>query len=78
LRSSYTPQRNWPILYGFDPGGRGKQPVELFKDAAEKYGWIVVGSYNSRNGPSVPLNDIIVALWRDLLPLINVSDVCTR
>lgn len=65
LPSGYTPQRNWPILYGFDPGGRGKQPVELFKDAAEKYGWIVVGSYNSRNGPGVPLNDIIAALWRD-------------
>jgi len=65
LPSNYTPQRNWPILYGFDPGGRGKQPVELFRDAAEKYGWIVVGSNNSRNGPGVPLNDIIVALWRD-------------
>jgi len=65
LPSGYTPQRDWPILYGFDPGGRGKQPVELFKEAAEKYGWIVVGSYNSRNGPGVPLNDIVMALWRD-------------
>src|SRR5215510_1438312 len=65
LPSGYTPQRDWPILYGFDPGGRGKHPVELFKDAAEKYGWIVVGSYNSRNGPGVPLNDIVMALWRD-------------
>ncbi len=65
LPSGYTPQRKWPILYGFDPGGRGQQPVELFKDAAEKYGWIVVGSYNSRNGPGVPLNDIIAAFWRD-------------
>ncbi|MBO0862836.1 MAG: hypothetical protein J2P21_30935 [Chloracidobacterium sp.] len=65
LPSGYNPQRNWPILYSFDPGGRGRQPVELFKDAAEKYGWIVVGSYNSRNGPGVPLNDIIRALWLD-------------
>jgi pimeloyl-ACP methyl ester carboxylesterase len=65
LPSGYTPQRNWPILYGFDPGGRGERPVELFKEAAEKYGWIVVGSYNSRNGPGVPLNDIVMALWRD-------------
>src|SRR5215813_5446580 len=65
LPSGYTPQRDWPILYGFDPGGRGKHPVELFKEAAEKYGWIVVGSYNSRNGPGVPLNDIVMALWRD-------------
>lgn len=65
LPSQYTPEKSWPMLYGFDPGGRGKQPVELFREAAEKYGWIVVGSHNSRNGPGVPLNDIIAALWQD-------------
>ena len=65
LPSQYSPEKSWPILYGFDPGGRGKQPVEMFQEAAEKYGWIVVGSHNSRNGPGVPLNDIIIALWQD-------------
>ncbi len=65
LPSNYSPEKSWPILYGFDPGGRGKQPVELFHEAAEKYGWIVIGSHNSRNGPGVPLNEIIVALLQD-------------
>ena len=51
LPSNYTPDRKWPILYAFDPGARGRVPVERFKEAAEKYGWIVVGSNNSRNGP---------------------------
>lgn len=51
LPSNYTPDRKWPVLYAFDPGARGRAPVERFKEAAEKFGWIVVGSNNSRNGP---------------------------
>jgi len=51
LPSNYTPDRKWPVLYAFDPGARGRVPVERFKTAAEKYGWIVAGSNNSRNGP---------------------------
>ena len=50
LPSSYTHEKRWPIIYCFDPGARGSRPVERFKDAAEKYGYIVVGSNNSRNG----------------------------
>ncbi|MBI1765957.1 MAG: hypothetical protein HYR56_31515 [Acidobacteria bacterium] len=65
LPSNYSPNKSWPILYGFDPGGRGGQPVELYSEAAEKFGWIVVGSNNSRNGPGVPLSNILNALWRD-------------
>jgi len=51
LPSNYTSDRKWPVLYAFDPGARGRAPVERFKEAAEKYGWIVLGSNNSRNGP---------------------------
>lgn len=51
LPSNYTPTRKWPAMYAFDPGARGRVPVERFKEAAEKYGWIVIGSNNSRNGP---------------------------
>ncbi|HEX5732571.1 MAG TPA: hypothetical protein VF131_07025 [Blastocatellia bacterium] len=65
LPSSYTPNRKWPIIYCFDPGARGSLPVERFKAAAEKYGYIVVGSNNSRNGPGVPLDAIINTLWQD-------------
>ena len=65
LPSAWTPGTHLPILYCFDPGARGKVPVELFSEAAEKYGWIVVGSNNSRNGPNVPLNSIIATLWQD-------------
>lgn len=59
LPSNYTPDRKWPVLYAFDPGARGRFPVERFKEAAEKYGWIVVGSNNSRNGPW----NVVVNAW---------------
>src|SRR4051812_18831240 len=47
LPSNYTPQKKWPVIFGFDPGARGKVPVALFRDAAEKYGYIVAASNNS-------------------------------
>ena len=59
LPSNYTPDRKWPVLYAFDPGARGRVPVERFKEAAEKYGWIVLGSNNSRNGPM----GVVVQSW---------------
>lgn len=51
LPSNYTPARRWPTLYCFDPLARGPLPVKLFSEAAERFGWVVVGSNNSRNGP---------------------------
>ena len=65
LPSSYAPEKKWPILYCFDPLARGDVPVKLFRDAAEKYGWIVVGSHNSRNGPLKPSLDATSAMWED-------------
>jgi predicted esterase len=63
LPSNYTPSRKWPVLYAFDPGARGRVPVERFKEAAEKYGWIVLGSNNSRNGPW----NVVVNAWNAML-----------
>jgi hypothetical protein len=50
LPSNYNLNRTWPILFCFDPKADGKLPVSLLKDVAEKYGYIVVGSYDSKNG----------------------------
>ncbi len=51
LPSNYTPSRQWSVILAFDGGGRGRVPVERYQQAAEKYGYIVAGSLNSRNGP---------------------------
>lgn len=65
LPSNYEPSHAWPVLYAFDPGARGKLPVERFKDAAETFGWIVVGSNNSRNGSMQASIDSWNAITRD-------------
>jgi dienelactone hydrolase len=63
LPPGYTPEKKWPILYAFDPLARGALPVNLFKAAAARFGFIVVGSNNSRNG--IDVNAIIKTLWAD-------------
>ena len=50
LPSRFSPDRVWPVIFAFDPGARGRIPVERYQAAAEKYGYIVAGSNNSRNG----------------------------
>ncbi len=65
LPSNYTQERKWPVLFAFDPGARGKLPVERYKDAAEKFGWIVIGSNNSRNGSMQPSIDAWNAIVKD-------------
>jgi hypothetical protein len=51
LPSTYTPDRTWSLLLGFHPAARGRLMVEKFQAAAERYGYIVAASNNSRNGP---------------------------
>jgi poly(3-hydroxybutyrate) depolymerase len=50
LPAAYSADRAWPILYCLDPGARGGLPVQRFQAAAERAGFIVAGSNNSRNG----------------------------
>jgi dienelactone hydrolase len=65
LPAHYTRDKRWPIVYAFDPAARGSAPVELMKDAAERYGYIVAGSNNSRNGAWKPEADAAQAMFQD-------------
>jgi predicted esterase len=65
LPSHYTREKRWPIVYAFDPGARGSMPVELMKDAAERYSYIVAGSNNSHNGAWKPEADAAQAMFQD-------------
>jgi dienelactone hydrolase len=66
LPSNFTPDRAWPAIFAFDPAARGQVPVNLLKEAAEKYGYIVAGSNNSRNGPARPQVDAADAMMKDV------------
>lgn len=63
LPPGYRPEKKWPLLYAFDPVGRGSVPLKLFQNAAKEFGFILVGSNNARNG--IELDAIVETLWSD-------------
>lgn len=65
LPSNYSPNHPSPILYAFDPFAHGKTAIEVYQAAAEKYGYIVVGSNNSKNGPASIQSAAAQAMWVD-------------
>jgi predicted esterase len=74
LPSAYSSDKRWPIVYAFDPGARGSIPVELMKEAAERYGYIVVGSNNSRNGSWKIEADAAQAIVQDTHARLSIDD----
>jgi predicted esterase len=74
LPRNYDKSRKWPVLYAFDPGARGRVPVERFKDAAEQFGWILVGSNNSRNASTQSSVDAWNAMVRDTTDKFSIDD----
>ena len=74
LPSSYDARRTWPVIYAFDAAARGQLPLECFRESAEKYGYIVVGSNISRNGPMLPSLRAGLAMMRDTLDRFSVDE----
>jgi dienelactone hydrolase len=74
LPSSYAAEKKWPLLLAFDPLARGHIPVERFKEAAEKHGYIVMASNNSRNGPQGNPSAAFNAMWSDAAARFTIDD----
>lgn len=74
LPKNYTASRKWPVVYAFDPAARGIVPLELMKDAAEKYGFILAGSNNSRNGPRKAEGEAAQAVMQDVQARLSVDN----
>lgn len=67
LPSYYEPNRKWPALLIFDPRGRSVAAAELFREAAEDLGWILMSSNDTRSdGPMEPNIKAINALWPEI------------
>jgi hypothetical protein len=65
LPSNFTPTRNWPIIYVFDPFARGDSAAKVVQAAAERFGYIIAASNNSRNGPAGGSREAAQAMWND-------------
>jgi dienelactone hydrolase len=63
---SYDPSRPAPILYLMDPRGRARVAARQFQSAAERFGYILISSYDSASDvpPEVNLR-AIQAMWDD-------------
>jgi len=66
LPSHYSAGRQWKLILAFDPRGQGRKGVEALQAAAEKYGYILAGSNNSRNGPPQISLTAAQAMWSDV------------
>lgn len=75
IPTNYTPEKKWAVLYAFDPSAQGKVPVEIFREAAEKLGFIVVGSNNSRNNLNgQELSQIVDAFWAETHARLSIDE----
>lgn len=74
LPTQFSPSRKWPIIYVFDPGARGAIAAEVVRAAAEKFGYIVAASNNSRNGPQGRSGAAAQAMWQDTQQRLPVDE----
>lgn len=66
LPKDYDRGRSWPLLYVFDPRGRGVFGAELFAEAAEAHGFVLASSNDTRSDdPAAPNAEAIGAMWAD-------------
>jgi predicted esterase len=60
--------RSWPLLLVFDARGRGALAAERFREGAERFGWVVASSNDTKSDDaSAPNGDAIQAMWKDTL-----------
>ncbi len=71
--TSYTIEKRWPVIIAFEPTARGSIPVKLFKNSAERYGYIVVCSNNSQNGPWKDVIRSMKSVWIDIQKRFSVD-----
>jgi predicted esterase len=75
IPTGYDPARPGAVLYAFDARGRALIPAKLFRPAAEKYGWLLVSSYNSASdGPMEPNVKAMQAMWNDTHKQFKIDD----
>jgi predicted esterase len=74
IPSTFANGRRYPVLLVFDPRGRSLLAAELFREAAETYGWIIVSSDNTRSDESWDPNlAALQALWPEIHSRIPVD-----
>lgn len=67
LPAAFTRDRQWPVLFLLDPRGRALIPMQRFRAAAERLGYIAISSYNTlSDGPAAPNYSAMNAMLADV------------
>ena len=61
LPTSYDPSATWPVIFAMDMQGRGKQLIHMFREVAEKEGYIIAASNNTQDSLSIVQNTLIAS-----------------
>jgi len=73
--NGYKREQAWPTIICLDPRARGKSAIARFVPAAEKFGYIVVCSNNSRNGLDWnTISKIFTDLWDDTHSRLSIDE----
>ncbi|MEE9364599.1 MAG: alpha/beta hydrolase [Cellulophaga sp.] len=61
LPRNFDTSKKWPVLFVFDLQGRGRQVLGVFKEAAEKEGYILAASNNVNDSLSISQNIVLTS-----------------
>ncbi len=61
LPKSYKPSDTWPVLFVMDMEGKGKQALHMFREVAEKEGYILAASNSIHDSLSLVKNTLIAS-----------------
>lgn len=74
LPAAYAPSRKWPLLLLMDPRGRAMVPLERFREAADRRGYVLLSSYDTRSDTGRDVNSPAVrAMLADAPLLVSVD-----
>jgi predicted esterase len=65
LPSHYDSDTRWPVLIVMDPRGRALPALRLFQAAAERHGYVVLSSYDTRSDQTVDPNRMAMSAMLD-------------
>lgn len=73
LPKNFNLEKKWPVVFIFDPKGVGKNGVAVFAEAAEKYGYILIGSNNIIEDKLQPNLRIYSRLSKEIISIFPVD-----
>lgn len=73
LPTSFTMEKNWPVVLVFDMEGKGKQAIRMYREAAEDQGYILAASNDVRDTLSTSQNILITGrMFNTLIKLLPI------